>query len=809
MTTITRSHTMRIIILLAFFITTSVSSQSGNIKGKITFENGTKAFGASILVSGTQKSAVTDNEGQFEIKGLLYGSYQLKISSMEAKPKSVNVTVSKTSTQLDISVEKEDAKALNEVVIQKKSVKTEIKESGFSVNVIDTQEAAKRNMQTNELLAQSVGVRIRQNGGLGSSVNYNLNGMSGNAIRIFIDGIPISTYGSSFNLNSIPPALIERIEVYKGVIPAHLADDALGGAINVILKKGAKNTLNASISYGSFNTTQSNFNTTYRDASGFTLKGSGFYNYSDNDYEIWGKFAYNVLPNGQKDPIKAKRFNDAYRSIGGRIEAGFTNVNWADTFLIGFNASDDYNEIQHGQSMSIPYKGRFTESDAKVISLNYSKKDFLVKNLEFSVNSVFSQRGEVLNDTVKWNYNWFGEKALGLRGEPFLTRDGAQQGAPTILHINNKIFSTRGGLNYTLNENHRFIFSSMLYSFKRNDYDEKKSKLERDFQEKRDLQKSVLSLAYELDAFNSRLKTNLFGKRYNQKTEQRTPIITTENGQSTITEELENNNITYFGYGLATSYFILPKLMFSLSAEKAIRLPSENEIFGNPGENLTSNSSLKPEQSNNLNVGLRFGPYKINDHKFTFNGSGFWRNSTDKIIRQFSIRVNEALQATPSVNLGKAQSLGYEASLEYSNNNRLFITMNMSKFNSLYKTKYDKNGVILENYNKQLPNEPYFTFNGSAQYNFKNIIQQNSELNLYYNLGYVGSFYTTWFEMPIDQTPTQLTHDLGLSYTFPKKQFIVSLDGKNLTNQQVYDNFAVQKPGRAFYVKLNYILNKF
>lgn len=108
------------------------------------------------------------------------------------------------------------------------------------MNVIETQEAAKRNIQTNELLGQSAGVRIRQNGGLGSSVNYNLNGMSGNAIRIFIDGIPISTYGSSFNLNSIPPALIDRIEVYKGVVPAHLADDALGGAINVILKKGLK-----------------------------------------------------------------------------------------------------------------------------------------------------------------------------------------------------------------------------------------------------------------------------------------------------------------------------------------------------------------------------------------------------------------------------------------------------------------------------------------------------------------------------------------------------------------------------------------
>jgi outer membrane receptor protein involved in Fe transport len=798
---------MRFLLFVLLIASFSAHSQNGKITGKVTFGSSETAFGASVLVSGTQKFAIVDNEGKFEIKGLAYGNYTLEISSLEAKTITLNVSLHKPSHSVHISLEKKnDPKILNEVVVKKTTIKKEIMEKGFSVNVIETQEAAKRNIQTNDLLSQSAGVRIRQNGGLGSSVNYNLNGMSGNSIRIFIDGIPISTYGSSFNLNSIPPALIERIEVYKGVIPAHLADDALGGAINLILKKGAKNTLSASISYGSFNTIQSNFNTTYRDKSGFTLKGSGFYNYSDNDYEVWGKFVYNILPNGRYDYVKAKRFNDAYRSYGGRIEAGFTDVNWADTFLIGFNVSDDFNEIQHGQSMTKPYKGRFTKADAQVVSLNYTKKDFLVKGLEFTVNSVISQRNQVINDTVKWNYNWFGEKALGLYGDPILSPTGAQQGAKTIQHIDSKIFSTRGGLNYTLNENHKFVFSSMLYTVDRNEFDEL-TPLESSFRPTRDLQKSVLSLAYELEAFESRLRTNIFGKHYEQRTEQRDPRVVTTNGQNNIVEVVSKNTTSFYGYGLATSYFIVPKLMFSLSAEKAIRLPSENEIFGNPGENLTGNSSLKPEQSDNLNVGLRFGPYRINDHKFSFSGGGFWRNSKDKIVRQISIRLNEALQSSPAVNLGKAQSLGFEAALEYSYNSRLFVSMNMSKFNSLFKDKYDSNGNVLPYYNQQLPNEPYFTVNGNAQYNLKDILQKNSELNLYYNFGYVGEFYTTWLE--IDKTTAQFPHDLGLSYTFPDKRFIVSFDAKNITNEQVYDNFAVQKPGRAFYVKLNYIINKF
>jgi outer membrane cobalamin receptor len=287
-------------------------------------------------------------------------------------------------------------------VVNVKTEKTKIETKGFAVNVIETKTAASRNMQTNELLSRTVGVRIRQNGGLGSDVNYNINGISGNSVRIFIDGIPISTYGSSFDLNSIPPSIIERIEVYKGVVPGHLSGDALGGAINVVLKKGTRNNFNASASYGSFNTSQVNFNGLYRfSASGFTLKTSFFNNYSDNDYEVWGKTVYNILPNGRYDYIRAKRLQDAFKSTGSVVEVGFTDVKWADNFFIGYTSSDSYKEVQHGTFMSTPYKGRFLRSDAALMSFTYNKKDFFLKGLEFNFHGLDGERNRTINDTVK------------------------------------------------------------------------------------------------------------------------------------------------------------------------------------------------------------------------------------------------------------------------------------------------------------------------------------------------------------------------------------------------------------------------
>jgi len=784
-------------------------TQTGNVSGTVTINGNEPAIGATVKVEGTDRSAVANENGHFEIRNLNYGEYVLRISSVGSKTKSQSVLLNNPSLQLDILIEQTDAKALQEVTVKKISAKREIVSKGFAVNVIETQEAAKRNLQTNDLLDRSVGVRIRQNGGLGSSVDYNLNGMSGNSIRIFIDGIPITTYGSSFNLNSIPPALIERIEVYKGVIPAHLADDALGGAINVVLKKGARNTLNAAVSYGSFNTLQSNFNGTFRSKSGFTVKASGFQNYSDNDYEVWGKFVYNIPANGKQEYVRVKRFNDAYKSFGGRMEAGFTDVKWADNFMIGYNGSHDYNQIQHGQYMTTPYKGRFTESDAHVFSLNYSKKDFLIKRLEFTTNTVYSQRTQVINDTVKWRYNWQGELVRGLHGEKLLTQTGAQQGMPTINHIKRNIFSTRSGLSYNINDNHKLVFSNLFNVVDRDENDEMKTEMERTFRETRDLQKSISSLAYELQAFDSHLRANVFGKYYTQKIAENNPELSTGTGpKSVIVNVYENTNSAY-GYGLATSYFITPELMVLASAEKAIRMPTEDELFGNPGENVVSNSDLKPEVSNNLNVGFRVGPYKINQHKFSAAASGFWRNSKDKIVRQINERLNDAIQTSPSVNLGKAQSLGFEASLDYAYKNKWFASVNLSKFNSLYKIKYDNNGNILDRYNQQLPNEPFFTINANVQHNFKNVVQTNSELNLYYNCGYVAPFYTNWLEIDRYRTTPQFVQDLGFSYFFPKKQFVVSFDARNIFDKQVYDNFAAQKPGRAFYIKVNYTINYF
>ncbi|MBX9448739.1 MAG: TonB-dependent receptor [Taibaiella sp.] len=56
--------------------------------------------------------------------------------------------------------------------------------------------------------------------------------------------------------------------------------------------------------------------------------------------------------------------------------------------------------------------------------------------------------------------------------------------------------------------------------------------------------------------------------------------------------------------------------------------------------------------------------------------------------------------------------------------------------------------------------------------------------------------------------PTQLSHDVNLTYSLKDGRYNVALECRNITNARLYDNFSLQKPGRAFYIKLRYFFYK-
>ena len=50
--------------------------------------------------------------------------------------------------------------------------------------------------------------------------------------------------------------------------------------------------------------------------------------------------------------------------------------------------------------------------------------------------------------------------------------------------------------------------------------------------------------------------------------------------------------------------------------------------------------------------------------------------------------------------------------------------------------------------------------------------------------------------------PDQFSHNISFSYSLQKGRYNVSLECRNFTDEKLYDNFSLQKAGRAFYGKL-------
>ena len=54
--------------------------------------------------------------------------------------------------------------------------------------------------------------------------------------------------------------------------------------------------------------------------------------------------------------------------------------------------------------------------------------------------------------------------------------------------------------------------------------------------------------------------------------------------------------------------------------------------------------------------------------------------------------------------------------------------------------------------------------------------------------------------------PNQFSHNLTLSYSLQNGRYNISFECRNFTDEKLYDNFSLQKAGRAFYGKFRIYL---
>ena len=482
-----------------------------------------------------------------------------------------------------------------------------------------------------------------------------------------------------------------------------------------------------------------------------------------------------------------RRFHDDYLSLLGQLEVGVTDKPWADAFFVSGSYSLVNKELQTGSVQTWVYGMAERNSHAASISARYQKQDLFVERL--SLQALLSQtwdHSETIDTTYR-KYYWDGTYINGsfseIRGRGRSWR-----------HYERPLTMSRVNLTYALNDKHAFSLNYLLNRTGNKQSDE----VDETYVPTNDaLVKHVIGLSYTQSFLSDRLNNVFFLKDYINHLKVEQTELSSITGSATVKP---SDTHLYWGGGLGSRFTWKPWSSWKLSYEHSVRLPLSQELLGN-GATIYPNVALQPERSDNFNLGL-YGTIRMAPgHILYYEGSGFLRLVDDYI--QATVSQQEGMMQYENVDAVHIK--GVEGELRYDWSDKLHLMVNASFQDSRDQQRYKKDGKPSVTYHNRTPNKPWSFINAEAAYTFKNLWLPSDRLRLSYEYQWVHWFYLTWEAYGSSKTkarvPTQNLSNVGLLYSWKDGRYNFSLQCTNLFDKMAYDNYMLQKPGRAFFAK--------
>lgn len=147
------------------------------------------------------------------------------------------------------AIAQDNTQTLSEVVVSASGFEQQIKDAPASISVITRQELETKNFRDLADALQGVeGIDVRGSTGKTGGFDISIRGMPSDYTLILVDGRRVSAAGDTTpngfgqsQTSLIPPlSAIERIEVVRGPMSTLYGSDAMGGVINIITRKIAK-----------------------------------------------------------------------------------------------------------------------------------------------------------------------------------------------------------------------------------------------------------------------------------------------------------------------------------------------------------------------------------------------------------------------------------------------------------------------------------------------------------------------------------------------------------------------------------------
>lgn len=681
----------------------------------------------------------------------------------------------------DDEIDKED---IGNITVEAESEAVELTHSPMPVSVIEMDKYHGRNISLNEVLQRVAGVRVKQEGGLGSKATIAIQGLEGKRVQIFLDGNPLNAPDGTFGINDIPVQFIERIEVYKGVVPAKFGGDALGGAVNVVTREFTGDYVDLTLSVGSYDTYRAAvvFKKDFLDHK-YEIGVGGFYNEAANDY---------IMASPYVDGLKIKRDHDHFRSIL-VAQAGTANDVWFDE--VGWELVR-YESDKEIQGIESNIQAAESNSEANILALSFEKEQFLLERLAFDYDFTYVDLTLHNVDKAGVCYNWDGS----IRPCPGM--GGEIDGIPSDSDDKQTDFRHDLNLHYALTQNYGLNFHLNTQSSEYDPDDDLASETlgydVGDFPSEK--QDTVLSLALESSHFDDVVANEMGVKYYHYNYE-----ITAQARSLTGDPQQSHNDGQEFGYYESARYEPVSDLFLKASYEHAFRLPNSDEVFGD-GVTITASPNLKPEEADNFNVGVLF-------EKYDLFGLPWFKTELNLFYRYIDnlIILEKSTHTSGYVNQGKTEVKGFEVEVQADLTENWYVYANYTNQTLLDKEKTLAGTSDTPNptYDHDLPNVPKQYANLGIEYKMLGLLLEDSMFKLFWETAWVDEYYYGW-ELSTYQDrkiDAQISHTAGAEYSFMNDSWTLSFEVSNLTDEDLTDVYNCPLPGTTYHFNLRYVWN--
>jgi vitamin B12 transporter len=670
-----------------------------------------------------------------------------------------------------------------EVLVRGRSAAERMRRSAEAVHVVETEQAKRLTADLGEVLARTQGVGVQRAGGLGSDTRFSLNGLTDDQVRFFLDGVPLEFTGYALGIANVPVNAVERVEIYRGVVPIRLGADALGGAVNLVSDPSIRGTHSSgSVQAGSFGTYRLTLSARHLHApSGWLTRVSGFMDRADNDYPM-----YVDAPDAQGRPQRARvhRFHDGYRAQGGNLELGFVDKPWAERLLLRLFVTESEKEIQHNLVMSYPYGDITLDELTAGGTLRYENR--FARAVSLNAVAGYAYHIQKYLDVGECVYDWFGQ-CIKQRAQP-----GERRGRPEDQRYTEHDVYGRVNVGWELTPKHSLRLAvSPTFTGRSGDERRQTNPEARDpLSAQRQLFGAVAGLEYEQKLLAERFQNIGFVKYYLQLLRSEDPL---SNGEGFRRRDRDSH---YAGLGDSLRYAFAEWIYTKASYEWATRLPNAYEIFGNAFP-VEPNLELTPERSHNVNLGLNVDAQLARAGKLRADTNGFLREADSLIVLVGNDKTAQYQNVYSARSLGVETALGWTSPGDY-------VALD-GNFTYVDFRNTSREGAFAANEGARIPNRPYLFGNGSARLQLRQVAAARDELALIWNSRYVHAFYRGWEGLGTDKLTVnaQLLHSLALTYLIKGDAATLSFTGEaqNITDAAAFDFFGVPRPGRAFYFK--------